>query len=478
MEPPRRKRRNTIGIKFVKGTIKDVHYRKVFEDVLHIRNEHILKIQEYNNTHFMFKVGPENYKMICRDFANKFYPLDEETSIMVEDISNYSTEVRVSNIGLELETDEVLYILSLYGDIHSYFYRTRPNVEYFNDRETGRMTIKMDVKKEIPSTLFIKDTHTLLHIGYRGQTPTCNRCGSKDHRIRSCVKEPGTGSNVFDFEFDIDNESNYGDDDSDNNTSVSQNDETSTPEGIQQSTSVSQTEVTSTQEGIQQPASASQNEETSTPEAIQQQTSVSPTEETSTPGAQQVSNTVTSQEDVVSVTHMLTHTGELPDPIQHDNKTNLNKIAHTGELHKDVLTGENSECNLATESGIISHSTNHTGEENINTCKICNFNFDNLDDLTEHTQAHEGQVPFKCLDCTYKTSCISDLTNHMQGKKHMLNLIHSPQNTTANNSFAHIVKKLLSPASQNTPPTGKQTRYTYKRLAKKDKKDKINLPNQ
>ena len=122
-------------------------------------------------------------------------------------------------------------------------------------------------------------------------------CGSKEHKIRSCDKEPGTGSNVIDFEFDFDNESYYGDDDSQNNTSVSQTEETSTPEGIQQPSSVYQTEKTSTPEGIQQPASVSQTEETSTPEAIQQQTSVSQTEETSTPGAQQVSNTVTSQED-------------------------------------------------------------------------------------------------------------------------------------------------------------------------------------
>ena len=105
------------------------------------------------------------------------------------------------------------------------------------------------------------------------------RCGSKEHKIHSCDKEPGTGSNVIDFEFDFDNESYYGDDDSQNNTSVSQTEETSTPEGIQQPSSVYQTEETSTPEGIQQPASVSQ------------------TEETSTPGAQQVSNTVTSQED-------------------------------------------------------------------------------------------------------------------------------------------------------------------------------------
>ena len=464
MEPPRRKRRNTIGIKFTNGIIKDIHYRKVFEDVLLVRNEHILKIQEYNNTHFMFKVGPENYKRICRNYVNQYFTLDEETRILVEDISNFYTEVRVNNIDLEIETEEVLDILSKYGNIHSYYYRTRPNVEYFEDRETGRMSIKMEIKSEIPSTLFIKDTGTLMYIGYRGQTPTCNRCGSKDHKIRYCDKEIGTGSNVIDLELDYDNESEY-------------SEENSTSADVTQPKSVYQTEETSTPEGIKKPSSVSQNEETSTLEGMQKLSSVCQTEDTNTTeSTNQVSNTATSQEDVASETHMLTHNGELPDPVPQGSKTNLNKIAHTGEIHINAHTGENSDCNLAKGSGTTSHSTKHTGEEKINNCNTCNFNFATSDDLTEHTKAHEGQVPFKCSDCSYKTNNISDLTNHMQAKKHMLNLINSPQNTTISRSFAETLKKMISPASKNTTPREKYTRSTNRRYSKRDKKR--DLPNQ
>ena len=57
---PKRKRQNTIGVKYVKGVIKDEHYVKVIETILGLRDEDILKIEEFSTTKFLFQLDKEN----------------------------------------------------------------------------------------------------------------------------------------------------------------------------------------------------------------------------------------------------------------------------------------------------------------------------------------------------------------------------------------------------------------------------------
>ena len=213
MHIPKRKKHNTIGVKFVQGIIKDEHYQKIIEGILSLTDEDILKIAELNYTHFMFKVSTENYNRICRENIDRFFRLDEETNIIIQDLSNYSTEVSVFNIGLELEAEDIVKILKLFGVIErKYYYRQRPNVNYFAARGTGRMILRMELKESIPSTIYIKDTCSYIHVKYEGQPPTCHRCGSQEHKIRSCDRHPGTGNNVIDLDqLDTENDDSYSD---------------------------------------------------------------------------------------------------------------------------------------------------------------------------------------------------------------------------------------------------------------------------
>ena len=92
---------------------------------------------------------------------------------MLEDISSYNkTEIRVSGISLDITEDEVRTIFETFGSIKRYYYRAKPNVKYFQKRETGRMELMMELDSHIPSTLYIKDTFDFMYISYTGQPTT------------------------------------------------------------------------------------------------------------------------------------------------------------------------------------------------------------------------------------------------------------------------------------------------------------------
>ena len=95
---PKRRRVNTIGVKYVKGVIKDEHYDIVIESILGLNDEDILKIEESTSTRFLFQLGKENYDYVCSNHVCKFLTLDEDSIIMIEDISSYKPEVNVSGI--------------------------------------------------------------------------------------------------------------------------------------------------------------------------------------------------------------------------------------------------------------------------------------------------------------------------------------------------------------------------------------------
>ena len=191
---------NTIGVKYLKGVIKDEQYETIIENILGLRDEDILKIEEFNSTRFLFQVNKGNYDNICNNHVCKFLTLDEDTIIMVEDISSYKTEIFVSNIKFDMTEEEVLKILEKYGTIKNHYYRGKQSVKYFHGRGTEHMTVIMELQSHIPSALYIKDTACDLLISYAGQPITCHRCGDLNHKIKSCNKQIGTGTNAYELD--------------------------------------------------------------------------------------------------------------------------------------------------------------------------------------------------------------------------------------------------------------------------------------
>ena len=197
---PKRRRVNTIGVKYVKGVIKDEHYEQVIEKILGLQDEDILKIHESATTRFLFQLNKVNYENVCKNHICKFLTLDEDSIIMIEDISSYKTEVYVTGIRFDIAVEEVLSILENYGTIKNHYFRGKHNVKYFQRRETESMTAIMELHSSIPTALYIKDTCSNILISYAGQPITCHRCGSLDHKIKKCPNQIGTGINAFELD--------------------------------------------------------------------------------------------------------------------------------------------------------------------------------------------------------------------------------------------------------------------------------------
>ena len=104
------------------------------------------------------------------------------------------------------------------------------------------------------------------------------------------------------------------------------------------------------------------------------------------------------------------------------------KTIHLDESLKDQTgtvinhTGEN-----ATPNPNGNTNSKYTGEKKIYTCKECNLNFTTDENLLEHTDAHEGRIPFKCSECPHQCDTISNLTKHMIDKQHTQSLTQKPQ---------------------------------------------------
>ena len=318
---PKRKRQNTIGVKYVKGVIKDEHYVKVIETILGLRDEDILKIEEFSTTKFLFQLDKENYENVCRNHICKFITLDEDSIIMVEDISSYNTEIYVTNIQFDITEEEVLQILKSYGKIKNHYYRGKQNIKYFQGRGTGRMTVIMELHSQIPSALYIKDIASNILISHAGQPIACHRCGDLSHKIKFCTKQIGTGINAIDLDPETIDETETK---SETNGEPSDDDkETDEPIINEEQAEPLETPVAS-----------------SLPEASHSQTDPSPAPESPAEKTMQVSNfhlnrpvcesTPSQGEPIV---HMPTHTEEKPKSRLDESlkdKPDNNEI-HTGE---------------------------------------------------------------------------------------------------------------------------------------------------
>ena len=423
---------NTIGVKYLKGVIKDQHYESIIENILCLKDEDILKIEEFSSTRFLFQVNEVNYDYICKNHVCKFLTLDEDTIIMVEDISSYKTEIFVSNIKFDMTEKEVLIILENYGKIKNHYYRGKQSVKYFHGRGTERMTVIMELMSHIPSALYIKDTACDLLISYAGQPITCHRCGDLNHKIKSCPKQIGTGTNAYELDPEIVDKT-----ESEIETDGKLPNEDSETE--EQNNDDEQDEPTDIQ--IETP----QAEESPSPPGPSP-TLKSPTEkqETQEETAIQVSNSHktrpecdnTPRQDKPLNVHLPIHTGE--KPITHKDeslKDNTDKNAtHTGGIPISSQIVNTKKEEKPAENLLLSNTDEHP-------CIICNLTFSNHDDLSQHSQAHLGIVPFKCSDCEYKNNKIEALTNHMAEKKHMMDTIPGTNGRKTRQTYAEKLQK-------------------------------------
>ena len=229
MEIPKRKRVNTLGIRYLKGTIKDSHYDMILGHFLGLVKADIVALDERDNMHILFKVATkETYDRICNEKTFENIEVGQNEAIaVVEDISSYRTKVLIRNIPFEISCDEILGFLEDYGEIHRHMYTIKTENNWYQDIQTGRMVVMMELHKAIPSTLYIKDVGSYVEVRYDQQPPTCNSCGSLSHKVRFCTTEFGTGSNVVEIDH------NWREDEGENSEQNEPNEDHETMQGDQ-----------------------------------------------------------------------------------------------------------------------------------------------------------------------------------------------------------------------------------------------------
>ena len=464
---PKRRIINTIGVKYVQGNIKDKHYEQIIEDTLKLGDEDILKIEEINTTYFAFKVQRQVYERICNEEAYKFIRLDADSNVIIEDISSYETEVKIQYFGLEIEEADIIQIFSAFGDIKHHYHRARPNVKYFLGRQTGRMVLKMELNKPIPSALYIKDTNTYIHVGHENQPTTCHNCGDTRHKKIACTKKEGTGTNAIELAPGTDEDlgSNAGEPDnvwSEALENIDNDVVDSDEEPVNDVEEETPAPDTPRESNLQENASATTEvttEDAKTPAMPPPQ--VSPVNDSSL--VKSVSEPISSQDEVLE-SHMRTHTGEnlnsTPklEPVSEtsslDEAQDTHMLNHTGEKPYSIPQLQN-ELDSDAASNLMPP---HTGDKTTSapkgdnaildvnpaptmyTCNSCKIAYTAEKDLTEHTQAHQGQGIFKCLDCNFKSTYHKSFTHHIVDKAHMKDEINGGK---TRKSYSNAVKKTI-----------------------------------
>ena len=415
MVPPIRRRVNTIGIRYVGGSVKREHYRTIFEDIIRVRDEEIIAIAELDSTHILFKLSTkETYQRICRDFTYVEIDVGAYDIIVIDDISSYDTVVNIRKIPFDITKDEVVQVLAKYGTVKKSYYRSLYGVSYFQGRITDRISINMAIDKPIPSTIYVREVDDYIYLSHIGQIATCHICGRSDHKANKCQDRVGNGINAVSLDNDTDNEpipedqvaNPGGDEDANDNTPH----QVTTADNIQP---VKQVDINESQ--FQRQNISDMNMTSTQLTQTDSQLFGSTCENTSVP------------ESLVPI-HKDTHSGEKSFKcyIDHPNKLKLAPLSFTdiSTLSGKTIKFSNKgipnfticmpELEYNPTLGMIpeTNSVTHTGEKPI-PCSMGPIphatNTNNAIKITENVK-----TIFKCLKCDYTSDHQSEVAKHIQ----------------------------------------------------------------
>ena len=183
---PKIKRVNTIGIRYVNGEVKEEHYVKIIKDTLGIQDDEIFGLGDWSKKRFVVKVKTSTrYAYIVENFVGQEIVLDENNTILIDDVSSYKNRVVVKYVPWEFDNNVLKNILGRYGRVENIINCTWKSGDY-KGVLNGEKIVWMVVEEPIPSSLFINETQSYFHFRYDTQTPTCLKCGSLDHKAYQC----------------------------------------------------------------------------------------------------------------------------------------------------------------------------------------------------------------------------------------------------------------------------------------------------
>ena len=93
----------------------------------------------------------------------------------------------MKNIPFEFPNAQLTRILESYGTVRGKIINTTVKDDFFDHAPDSERIAYMDaIHHPIPSTLFVNLIGKNILFSYYGQTPTCNRCGDKNHPAKDC----------------------------------------------------------------------------------------------------------------------------------------------------------------------------------------------------------------------------------------------------------------------------------------------------
>ena len=200
MAIPDIKKVNTIGVTYEKGDVEDFHIRNIIENVLGIPESEVCGIDLRSSNRFIFKVSSsKRYEYICNNFTGRDHVLDRNLVIRFDDISSYGTRIEVSRVPYEVSNDILVQVFSKFGVVlkcQNYF---RKIGGYDNLTHTGERLIWMNLKQQIPQSIYIKQINNFIKVTYENQPYSCNKCGHSDHNARACTIEQHNYKRVVDL---------------------------------------------------------------------------------------------------------------------------------------------------------------------------------------------------------------------------------------------------------------------------------------
>ena len=103
------KRKNTIGITYEVGEIRDHHYETIIENILGVPETDVIGIDDRGETRFLFEVSrKEIYDRICEQFTGRDIPIGNDNVIQVDDISSYGTRIEISRVPFMIDNNMLI----------------------------------------------------------------------------------------------------------------------------------------------------------------------------------------------------------------------------------------------------------------------------------------------------------------------------------------------------------------------------------
>ena len=425
------KRKNTIGITYEVGEIKDHHYETIIEKILGVPESDVIGIDDRGETRFLFEVSKkEIYDRICEQFTGRDIPLGNNNVIQVDDISSYGTRIEISRVPFMIENNMLKIILQQYGEIYKCQNYYRKFGKYSKLNKTGDRIVWMKLYDQIPQKLNIKKTEMTINVQYENQPMSCNKCGMAGHRARYCSVKPDEYKNVIDMEELIQemmrNEEIYLDDESESEDKDSDVDE------IQLNMSLDKLDIhlePSQQSNIFECNECEYqcNYENIFKEHIETHKGEN------TLACSKCNYQSKNRLDLNK--HMKTHTGEILFKCDICKLVSKDKASHENHIstHKMLSSLNCSVCDFKCGNNDV--LSNHLKIHNIHACNKCEYVSNSMQGLNGHTKIHNQKL-LSCSKCEYTCSTISKLNTHMR--------MHTEEDVSQVEKLVEIMKSSAS----------------------------------